>query len=101
MGKTAQEIINDIESHFKNLVRTKNFSDLYIGITNDIERRLFSEHNVPKQNHWFITRVAVNNEHARSVEKYYLDKGMKGGGGGGDYTAKYIYCYEIANFTNE
>lgn len=96
-----QDIINDIQNHFNNLVWEKKFSDLYIWITNDIDRRLFSEHNVPQQWHWYICREAINDEHARAVEKHYLDKWMKWGGGWWDYTAKYVYCYEIANFTNE
>jgi hypothetical protein len=103
MTQTAQEIVNDIESHFKNLIWQKIFSDLYVWITKDIEDRLFTSHNVPKQWHWFITREAINEEHARAVEKYYLGKWMKWDTWGWlwDWTAKYVYCYEIASFTNE
>lgn len=99
--QTAQEIVNDIDTHFSNLWWPRNFSDLYIWITNDIERRLFSEHNVSKQWHWYICRMAIDDEHARAVEKHYLDKWMKWGWGWWDYSAKYVYCYEIATFTNE
>lgn len=100
MVKTAQQIANDIDAHLAKS-NAKYFSNFYIGITNDIERRLFGEHNVPKKGHWFIYREATNDEHARSVEKHYLDKGMKGGDGGGDNSSTYVYCYEISNSTKE
>lgn len=100
MAKTAQEIISDIDEHLGKS-SAKYFSDFYIGITNDIERRLFGEHNVSQNGHWFIYRKAINDVHARSVEKHYLDKGMKGGDGGGDATCTYVYCYEISVSTNE
>lgn len=73
MAKTAQQIADDIHNHLQENGR-KNFSDYYIGITNNIERRLYNEHNVPKENYWLITRIAENDEHARRVEKHYLDK---------------------------
>lgn len=100
MSKTAQEIVNDIDAHLQKS-SAKYFSDFYIGITNDIDRRLFNEHNVPTENHWYIYRNAINDEHSRAVEKHYLDKGMQGGGGGGDDSATYVYCYKISSITNE
>jgi len=100
MAQTAQEIVNEIEAHLAKS-SAKYFSDFYIGITNDINRRLFGEHNVPKSGHWFIYAQAINDEHSRAVEKHYLDKGMKGGDGGGDNTCVFVYCYEISSETVE
>lgn len=101
MVKEAKDIVIDIEAHFKNLVWQKNFSDLYIWVTKDIEDRLFTAHNVPREWHWFIYSEAINDVHARAVEKHYLDKWMQGWGWWWDNTATYVYCYEIASFTNE
>lgn len=98
MAQTAQEIVNDIDEHLTKS-RAKFFSNFYIGITNDINRRLFGEHNVAKSGHWYIYRQAIDDEHSRAVEKYYLAKGMKGGDGGGDNTCIYVYCYEISSVT--
>lgn len=96
-----QEIINDVDSHLWKVVWSKYFKDFYIWITKDINDRLFNAHNVSKSWQWYIYRQAINDSHARAVEKHYLDKWMKWGWWGWDNTATYVYCYEIANFTNE
>lgn len=102
MKQTREEIIADIDAH---LQKSKKYyySDFYIGITNDIERRLFIEHNVKKEvgAAWWITREAINKETAQSVEEYYLDKGMQGDTGGGNDDSTYVYCYEITSTTKE
>lgn len=48
MRKTAKEIIVDVEEHLTKSNK-RYYSDFYVGITNDIERRLFAEHNVEKK----------------------------------------------------
>ncbi len=98
MVQEAQQIADDIYNH---LAGETNFSSYYVGITNDIERRLFNEHNVPKSNHWRIHREAVNDKHARAVEKHFIDRGMRGGSGGGDNGSIWVYCYKITNYTIE
>lgn len=70
------------------------YSDFYIGITDNIEERLFGFHRVPRSGHWFIWHPADSADAARRIEKYYLDKGMDGGTGGGDGDTRYVYCYE-------
>lgn len=72
-----------------------------MGITNDVERRLFDEHNVQKDDHWWIYRAAIDKSTAQHVEEYYLDKGMKGDTGGGTDDSTYVYCYEITRNTVE
>lgn len=103
MAKEAKDIVVDIEAHFKNLIGQKNFSDLYIWVTKDIEDRLFTAHNVQKENHRFIYSEAINENHSRAVEKHYLEKWMQWDTwwGSGDWTATYVYCYEITSFTNQ
>lgn len=44
---TKVQIIADINSHLQKS-KKQYYSDFYIGITNDIERRLFEEHKVSK-----------------------------------------------------
>ena len=100
MSKTAKEIIADFEEHLTNS-KKQYYSDFYVGITNDIERRLFTEHNVEKNNSWWIYCVAINKSEAQSVEEYFLDKGMKGDTGGGTDDSIYVYCYEITSTTKE
>lgn len=45
---TKQAIIDAIEEHLGKSYK-KYYPDFYIGITSDIESRLFEAHNVPKK----------------------------------------------------
>lgn len=99
---TAQQIIADIDKHLQ-YSNKAYYSDFYIGITNDINRRLFgaSEHNVNKEKNWWIYRTADSKEIAEQVEKYYIDMGMKGDQGGGRDNTTIVYCYEITKDTKQ
>ena len=97
---TKVQIIADINSHLQKSEK-QYYSDFYIGITNDIGRRLFGEHNVSKEHGWWIYRKGDNKAVAQAVEEYYLDKGMQGDTGGGSEDTTYVYCYEITNYTEE
>lgn len=96
--QTAQKIADDIYSHLNG---DTNYKAYYIGITNDIDRRLFGEHNVSRKYGWWIYCDAINKDHAQAVEKYFLEKGMKGDTGGGSSDSVYVYCYKITNYTRE
>lgn len=93
-------IVSKINEHLKNSSK-RYYSDFYIGITDNIERRLFGEHNVSKQGQWYIHAQADNIDIARDVEKHFLDKGMQGDDGGGNDTSVYVYCYEVTQNTIE
>ena len=101
MALTAQQIADAIYEHLKKDVDGNNYGKFYIGITNDIDRRLFGEHNVPRNGHWRIHRNAINKEHAQAVEEHFLAKGMKGDTGGGTDDSVWVYCYKITNKTIE
>lgn len=101
MALTAQQIADAIYEHLKKDVDGNNYGKFYIGITNDIDRRLFSEHNVPRNGHWRIHREAINKEHAQAVEEHFLAKGMKGDTGGGTDDSVWVYCYKISLNTIE
>ncbi len=66
-----------IIDEIKNKVTT--YSSWQIGITDDLQRRK-GEHDNPE--HW-RSWIADSEDDARSIEKYFLDKGMKGDIGGG------------------
>ena len=100
MKKIKKEIIADFDAHLRKS-KKEYWVDYYVGITNDIERRLFTEHNVSRENAWWIYREAVDKATAQSVEEYYLDKGMKGDTGGGTDDSVFVYCYEITSSTKE
>lgn len=87
----AQTIVDEIYSHIQK--QGGRTADWYVGIAADINQRLFIDHKVPRQNHWFIYRKATSVNNARAVEKALLDTGCDGGGGGGDYNTVYVYAY--------
>jgi hypothetical protein len=64
------------------------YSAWTIGVTDDPDRRK-TEHGDPAA--WMQWK-ADSEVAARNVEKYFLDKGMKGGGGGGG-KADYVYIF--------
>lgn len=98
MTKDYQTIIKEIDEHLANSGK-QYYSDFYIGITNDIERRLFKEHNVSKNSSWWIYRTANTSDIARNIEKHFLDLGMRGDDGGGNETSKTVYCYAVSPTT--
>lgn len=93
---SKQEIINDITNHFKGTAYPK----CYIGITSDVESRLFGDHNVSKDNGTWIYRTASSTTVAREIEKHFIDAGMDGGSGGGDKTSTIVYGYKKTSSTN-
>ncbi len=95
---TAQKIIQDFEEYM-----TKyggSYDVWYIGITSDINQRLFVEHQVHENGDVWIYTPADSNEIARSVEKYFVDLGCDGGTGGGDNSSKTVYSYKKNLHTN-
>lgn len=100
MRKTREQIIAEIDAHLQKSDK-KYWSDYYIGITNDINRRLFTEHNVNRDNAWWIWREATSKSVAQAVEEHYLALGMKGDTGGGTDDSVFVYCYEVTSTTIE
>jgi hypothetical protein len=95
----SSAIIRDIDAHMtKSGIPNGRW---YVGVTSDIERRLFGFHAVSRQKHWFIYRQAVNSAAARDIENAYHKAGCQGAGGGGDLTARYVYAYVITPTTVE
>ncbi len=90
-------IINEITDHLVKGCGGGYFSDYYVGITKDVQQRLFGEHNVPRKGYCYIFRKTYSEDVARQIERYFLDKGMKGGGGGGDGQSVFVYVYKIVN----
>ena len=94
------QIIKAIEEYWEkhNITNPKK---LYIGITSDINRRLFGFHNVDEKRNLWIHCPADNIRTARMVEKYFLNFGMQGGDGGGKDRYTVVYCYEVTEYTRE
>ena len=93
---TRQQIIIEIEKW-----RKYDYPRYYIGITDDIDSRLYGDQNVDKENDVWIYCEADNVTIARDVEQHFLDLGMKGGPGGGNDKSVFVYCYLIQRHTKE
>jgi len=96
MAKSKQEIINEIAAYFKGIP----YKQCYVGITSDVESRLFGDHNVSKATGRWIYATASSNRVAREIEQHFLDAGMDGGPGGGDATSRIVYAYKKTSYTN-
>ena len=92
MANSKQEIINEIAAHIADL--GGSYSEWYVGITENAKRRIFEEHGVEKDKDKYIWRTASSSSVARAIEKYFLDLGCDGGGGGGEYDAVIVYAYK-------
>ena len=91
---------NSIISDFEKYVGIDDYSNWYVGITNDIDRRLFDEHQINKMQDWWIWRPANNKEVAQEVEEYFLAAGMDGDTGGGNYYTTKVYAFKKNGHTN-
>ncbi|MEI9914050.1 MAG: hypothetical protein WDN66_03645 [Candidatus Saccharibacteria bacterium] len=85
----AQQLYDDIIRY----IGVDKFSSWYVGVTSNIEQRLFMAHNVHRTNHRWIHGQAINSGHARSVESALMQLGLDGGSGGGDHTAVHVYAF--------
>ena len=96
---TDQQILNEIVAHANK--EGGGYGSWYAGVASDPEQRLFSDHNVPRQDAWWIHREAASSTSARDVEAALLRLGFDGGPGGGDYTTEHVYAYrKILRVTN-
>lgn len=77
------------------------FYQWYVGITSDIEQRLFNGHSVDRYANIWIYRSLISSDEARRLEAYFLSQGCRGDVGGGDKNANFIYCYQMTQNTRE
>ena len=100
MPQLRHEIIKEIDEHIRK--EKSGYPHWYVGITADPKQRLFSDHNVSKENAWWIYREAFSDTDARVIENFFLEqKGTQGGPGGGDSTSRFVYAYRITSNTRE
>ncbi len=74
------------------------YSRWYVGITGDVDTRLFGDHGVTSG---YIYRGFGSDDLARSAEQHFHKKGCKGSHGGGDLSTKIVYAYLIKPTTIE
>ena len=97
MASEYRAAINYLESY---IVRHGgNYGRWYVGIATNPKKRL-AEHNastVP-----WVYYSTTNDQVARDVESYFLDRlGTQGGKSGGDEKTRTVYAYRISTTTIE
>ena len=97
--------VQDAQTAYDGIVANINkqggsYSEWYCGITSDVESRLFGDHKVPHEDHWYSLRKCHNDTDARAVEAALVKLGCDGGAGGGDETTVYVYAYLKGTMTN-
>ncbi len=83
--------VAEIKAAIEKLVKStksKKYSIWTVGVTDDPKRRKAEHENTKAWRQW----NAGSETAARNVEKHFLGKGMKGGGGGPG-KADYVYIF--------
>lgn len=82
--------------------RGGDFRNWYVGIASDPDKRLFVEHNVPRNSPNWIYDNASTEANARSVEKFLIETyHTQGDTGGGDATTTWVYAYRVTSQTRQ
>ena len=70
-----------------------NYSDWYVGITNEIDNTLFEGHKVEENGTW-ISFGADTEEVAKKIEKYFFDKKTDCDPSKSAKDARIVYAYK-------
>lgn len=78
--------------------RSFHFGDWYVGITNDLETRLYEEpeagHNVPREHLGVAKHECPSRDVADQAEGAMLRCGCDGHGGLGQEDSRFVYAYK-------
>lgn len=94
-----QEIITEFENFMGK--HGQYYHEFYVGIASDPNDRLVNGHGVTINVPNIYWTAPLYTQIVRAIEKHFLDKGAKGGPGGGDNNTCYIYAYKISPNTRE
>ncbi len=89
---TKEQVMAYLNGKLQKHPNTVN-SQWYVGISSDVQVRLFNDHKLNEQNDEWAHSTADTADIARSVEKHFLDAGLDGGSGGGDEGTTIVYVY--------
>lgn len=96
-----KEKIMQLFNNYLNESGRKYYSDFFIGVTDDVDKRLFEEHLVPRGNACYIYAPANTHENALAVKKHYHDLGMRTSKRKTTKVSKVVYCYGVSPYTVE
>jgi hypothetical protein len=93
MAKNKEEIMREIKNYMEN--EEGEYSDWYVGISQDAQNRLFNEHQISEEEDLWIIEEAYSVDDARFIEHYFVEMlDTDGGPGGGDEDAVMVYAYK-------
>ncbi|HEY4323467.1 MAG TPA: hypothetical protein VGN20_05760 [Mucilaginibacter sp.] len=90
MSPAEEEIINAIQAHMSRVGTNPN--SWYVGIANNIRKKLFEDRKVSEQNGKWIYRTIENNSDAIEIKKYLISIGLKDEGN--DENGNIVFAYE-------
>jgi len=90
-------VIKRIESYMSKF--EGDYSNWYVGITNDLDEELFEKHKVDEKGIW-ISFGADTEEVAYKVQKYFLDKKTDGIIRDLQMDSRIVYAYKKNSKTN-
>ena len=100
MAESGEQIISGIVKYVTG--HGGDFRNWYVGITEDLDRRLFEEHNVSERRDQWIACEAASNKIARYAEGCLIQLyNMRGGEGGGHFRSRSVYAYRVEEYTVE
>ena len=70
-----------------------NYEDWYIGITDDPKRRKREHERENRDTSAWRDWNAESTKRADYIEWYFVELGMRGGGGGGNYNSTHVYIF--------
>ena len=91
MAISGEQAYKEIKEHIDK--SGEPYRTWYAGIASDPHERLFEEHNVPKENYWWIYHKCSTDEEARYAEEKLIELGCDGDTGGGDESTTSVYAY--------
>jgi len=92
MSPAQESIIKTIETH---MLRFKvNPNSWYVGITNNIRKKLFEEIGVSEQNDNWIYITTENNDSAKEIKKQLLSNGLSNINVSEDEIGNIIFVYQ-------
>jgi len=77
------------------------YHEFYVGIASNPIDRLNNGHGVTVDMPNIYWTEPLQTQVVRAIEKHFIDKGTKGGPGGGDNDTCYIYAYKIHQNTRQ
>ena len=89
-------VIKRIESYMSKF--DGDYSDWYVGITKDLDEKLFELHKVDENGKW-IAFGADTEEVAKKIQKYFLDKKTDGNPTQLEEDARIVYAYKKNSMT--